>query len=1237
MYKLSGHSLTRGTFFLPETQPMILQERDSSCTLQLSPDGPEIGFNDWILDDDWPEGNYVWRVKSLDDTVTSETRQIGLEHIIKILDDTSLFGEITTADIAGQAGASTVSAKQAVQYILGQQSDWVLGDFEYESVSNPYEFGGETLLDALGSVTETLEDAVWEYDLSVYPFKLHIRHRSGTVSCEMRGGRNLSTLKRSVNRSGMYTRIYPVGKNDLHLDSVYLSKNENVYGRVDKIETDQSKSTKENLQAWAQGRLNKHCEPTVSITISGLELSGETGESLDNLKLNKVCQCPLPEFNTTITERIVKKQWRDRRKEPENVTVNLCNSSADVATIIKEQSRGGGKGAAGQAKQNYLFEANENHLYYEVFDECGHLHSVLEMTTESLRIGFDNLIESTRSEFLMTSESLRIAFENEIASTRSQFEMTSESLRIQFENEIASTRSQFEMTSESLRIQFENELASTRSELEMTSESLRVQFENELASTRSEFQMTSESLRVSFEAGQSSLRSELQMTASSLRVSFESGISSARSEFQMSAESLRVEFQTADSSLRSYVNQTASSWEAKVAGVAGSDGKVTAASIAVAINNAGEGVATINASKIYLLGQTIADQITADYISTKIATLSSLTVSSINCTGTLGASTVEVGTLKFRSSSGAGYSYSDLKDLFVTSVSVTGPVDNVYTLKYYTANNPSGTSGGTFSRAVSSITGTWSGNHYYVTVSPQNQTGGDTYLFSEADEWTEDHKKTVHVYYFSGSTHVDVLTAVVNASSIYSDGAPASGAAAGRHGSTYDWDFTITKGDGTTKTLQIDCSAIYSDARSGYTQGIFTLQTIALQGSQTASLTLQGSAATTETATLRGAAASTTTVTLQGSQTSELTLQGESQTVYEEVSSGGTVYYTAGTAANYHKVVSSGGTVYYTAGTAATYYEAGTTTKYARGDSVTVTLQGSQTSELTLQGSSQTVFEEVSSGGTVYYTAGTAANYHKVVSSGGTVYYTAGTAVTKYKGNGSSVTGRGDSVSIQEIGNAVHFKRHTSSETPSGTWYEIKSSGYNLTYYLAKTAATYYKGNGSSVTGRGDSESITPISSTSIRVAAAALVTPIGSTSKRLSSVTRYKAGTNVGKLYNAGEIATYYKGNGGSFTVQGSSVSVTPIGSTSIRVAAAASVTPIGSTSKRLSSVTRYKAGTNVGRLYNAGEIATYYPATQTLYKSGDSLTYYPADNPLYEAGTNIGKLYNAGTIDSTHYYTKS
>ena len=490
MYKLSGHSLTRGAWFLPETQPLTLAERDSnsSITLRKGDGAPEIGFNDWLLQDDGPEGPIVWRVKSIDDSVDTETVTIGLEHVIKILEDQSFFSEVTTAMMAGTPGAETCTAKQAVEYVLAQQSDWVLGDFAY-NVSNPYEFDGDGLYDAIETVTDSLEDSVWEYDMSVYPFKLHIRQRDNTVTCEMRGERNLTTLRRSISRSGMYTRLYPVGKNNLHIDGDYISENEGLYGRVDKIETDQSKSTKENLLSWAYGLLRRHCEPTVTITISGLELSGETGEDMDRLVMNKVCRAPLPEYATTITERIVKKNWKDWKADKQAVTVTLGNNSQDVTTIIKNAGKASGKAAKGNAKQNYLFEANGEHLYYEVFDDCGHLHSVLEMTEQSLRIAFDNTIQSTRSEFLMTSESLRIQFENDIASTRSEFQMTSESLRIQFENDIASTRSEFQMTSESLRIRFENEISSTRSEFQMTSESLRISFENETASLRSDIQV----------------------------------------------------------------------------------------------------------------------------------------------------------------------------------------------------------------------------------------------------------------------------------------------------------------------------------------------------------------------------------------------------------------------------------------------------------------------------------------------------------------------------------------------------------------------------------------------------------------------------------------------------------------------------------------------------------------------------------------------------------------------------
>ena len=40
--------------------------------------------------------------------------------------------------------------------------------------------------------------------------------------------------------------------------------------------------------------------------------------------------------------------------------------------------------------------------------------------------------------------------------------------------------------------------------------------------------------------------------------------------------------------------------------------------------------------------------------------------------------------------------------------------------------------------------------------------------------------------------------------------------------------------------------------------------------------------------------------------------------------------------------------------------------------------------------------------------------------------------------------------------NVVRFKRHTSSDTPSGTWYEIVSSGGDVSYTTLSTTGTYY-------------------------------------------------------------------------------------------------------------------------------------------------------------------------------------
>ena len=270
--------------------------------------------------------------------------------------------------LAGKANASTVTAKKAVQYILQQSPDWTLGDFGYTD-SNPYKFDGETLFDALETVTDSLADAVWTYDMSRYPFQLNITKRDTSVASEMRAGRNMKTITRTVDTSGMFTRFYPIGKDDLHLPgSGYVEKNAGTYGVIAKCETDNSIETADELRRWANERLAKHCEPTLTIDIDGFELAAATGEPLDKMNLGRVMRVPLAEYGTTITERITELSYADKIRYPEVVKVTLANNRTDVTKIIADaiKNGSGGKGGRTAAKQQKedmaWFEDTEEHV-----------------------------------------------------------------------------------------------------------------------------------------------------------------------------------------------------------------------------------------------------------------------------------------------------------------------------------------------------------------------------------------------------------------------------------------------------------------------------------------------------------------------------------------------------------------------------------------------------------------------------------------------------------------------------------------------------------------------------------------------------------------------------------------------------------------------------------------------------------------------------------------------------------
>ena len=494
--RLNGHSLQEAGRFSPESMPLTLCERQSQASIAIGPEVPEIIVGDWLQDMDEPGEGIVWRVKTVEKQPLLESRTVQLEHLINTLKDELMFGEVTPKTITGNSSAVNCTAVEAIAYILGQQSIWTLGsvDSAYSAISNPYSFNGESLFAALESVTASLEDAYWEYSFDTFPFVLSIKKLDSTVDSEMRASRNIQTLRYTVDRSRMYTRFYPIGKNNLHIDGDYVSRNEETYGTISKVETDQSKATKAELLRWANERIARHCEPSVTVTIAGLELSEATGEPLDRFTINKKCRVPLPDYGTTITEKVTKLQWADKIKEKEKVTVTLANLLEDVASIINSQNAKSGGGGRAAAKN-----AEEDHAWF--VDTTDHVAMIAEgVAGEGASQDWSRV-----AELLVDGNGIHQRVQeaqNDIVTAFSLIEQTSTAIRIEMASVVSQVHSFIEMTPEMIHSEVAAGVSTiAHSVIEQTATYIHMEVENAASSiTHSVIEQTTEYIQTTVEA-----------------------------------------------------------------------------------------------------------------------------------------------------------------------------------------------------------------------------------------------------------------------------------------------------------------------------------------------------------------------------------------------------------------------------------------------------------------------------------------------------------------------------------------------------------------------------------------------------------------------------------------------------------------------------------------------------------------------------------------------------------------
>lgn len=251
-----------------------------------------------------------------------------------------------------------MSVSECIKKILNKQNLWKIGSCDFDD-QYPYDMDGQSLYELLEYACSPLEDFLWTYNMASLPFKLNIKKKPTTASCEMRLNRNLSNIKVTVDTSDMFTRLYPVGYGALIIDSdkkkAYIEKNTDKYGVIERTETNNDINDVKTLKSWGKALLNRHCKPIVSVTATGLELSESTGEPLDSLLLGTLCNIPLlrnaTQFpNAVAHEMISEVQWVDLIATPEIVNVTISSERQDVASILKAIKKSSGGGARASTK-----------------------------------------------------------------------------------------------------------------------------------------------------------------------------------------------------------------------------------------------------------------------------------------------------------------------------------------------------------------------------------------------------------------------------------------------------------------------------------------------------------------------------------------------------------------------------------------------------------------------------------------------------------------------------------------------------------------------------------------------------------------------------------------------------------------------------------------------------------------------------------------------------------------------
>lgn len=324
------------------------------------PASDEINNLDWVKIET-PDGKTeYYRVSGISTDTTTGDKTVYLEHGACLLDDTLLVGN-SKLNMGGITGTIT----EILTDILTGQSGWTVGTVQ--ATDTIYvEFEGMSRMTAILTMMQSIPDYQAEFvQASASDWHIDIKLRPTTPLCEGRLSRNLQTCEISYSTGDICTRVYAEGLTGGHMDSSNISE----YGLHEQTMTLNENLSAAQKESIVTAYLDAHDHPSVSISISALELSQITGLTIDQFTIGTVCKVVIPWLNINQDEVIIDKRYSDPINDPENVTITLANNTPDLSITVAAITGGGGGGGGSAGTGGLLGQHKRYETKFEKTDQ----------------------------------------------------------------------------------------------------------------------------------------------------------------------------------------------------------------------------------------------------------------------------------------------------------------------------------------------------------------------------------------------------------------------------------------------------------------------------------------------------------------------------------------------------------------------------------------------------------------------------------------------------------------------------------------------------------------------------------------------------------------------------------------------------------------------------------------------------------------------------------------------------